>query len=96
MADPLDTVQKLMALALNNPNAEEARSAALKAVQMIGAHGFRVERVATTPQPVPMPPANYWQDMQQRMAEQARQQYQQPSQPINFYEMYQQYMDRQR
>jgi hypothetical protein len=40
MADALDTVKKLMALALNNPNAEEARSAALKAVQMIRAHGI--------------------------------------------------------
>lgn len=34
--DPrLDKIRKLMALALNNPNEEEARSAALKAVQMM-------------------------------------------------------------
>lgn len=40
MADELDKIRKLMALALNNPNAEEARSAALKAVQLIQAGGF--------------------------------------------------------
>jgi hypothetical protein len=44
MADALDTVNKLMALALNNPNVEEARSAALKAVQMIREHKLVVAR----------------------------------------------------
>lgn len=38
MADPLDLAKKLMALALNNPNEQEARSAALKAVQVIHEH----------------------------------------------------------
>lgn len=51
MADALDTVTKLMALALNNPNAEEARSAALKAVQMIHEHKLLVSRDAR-PSPV--------------------------------------------
>lgn len=35
MADPLDIIQKLIALALNNPSREEAMSAALKAVSLI-------------------------------------------------------------
>jgi hypothetical protein len=51
MADALDTVNKLMALALNNPNAEEARSAALKAVQMIREHKLSVCRVTLTQTP---------------------------------------------
>src|SRR5437016_6280376 len=34
----IDRVQKLIALALNNPNAEESRSAALAAVRMIDEH----------------------------------------------------------
>lgn len=35
MADPTEIVHKLIALALNNPNEEEARSAAYRAVAMI-------------------------------------------------------------
>jgi hypothetical protein len=35
MADALDRVQKLISLALNNPDEEEARSAAMKAVSLI-------------------------------------------------------------
>lgn len=38
MADVLDRIRKLIRLALNNPSAEEARSAALKALQLIDAH----------------------------------------------------------
>jgi hypothetical protein len=38
MADLLDRIRKLMALALKNPNHAEASSAALKAVALIDAH----------------------------------------------------------
>lgn len=39
MADALDKIRKLKALALRNPNAEEARSAALKVCQLLDEHG---------------------------------------------------------
>lgn len=67
MADPLDTVTKLIALALNNPNEEEARSAALKAVKMIRENGFTLMRPATVAPP-PLARAAYWQDLQDQMA----------------------------
>lgn len=44
MADPVDIVQKLMALALNNPNKEEARSAAYRAVAMLVEHQIPIGR----------------------------------------------------
>lgn len=55
MADPLETVNKLIALATNNPNAEEARSAAFKAVQLIKASGFTVERAGNAARAPRMP-----------------------------------------
>lgn len=38
MAEPLEIIHKLIALALHNPNEEEARSAAYRAVEMIMEH----------------------------------------------------------
>lgn len=43
MADTLDTIQKLIALAMDNPSAEESRSAALKAVALIVEHNITLE-----------------------------------------------------
>ena len=42
MADSLSWVQKLISLALNNPNEEEARSAAMKAVSLIVAENMTI------------------------------------------------------
>lgn len=52
MTTPIDKVRKLLALALNNSNIEEASAAALMAARLIEQHGFSVggERV-TMPQP---------------------------------------------
>lgn len=47
MADVLDRVQKLIALALNNPNDEEASSAAMKAVSLIVAANLSIGGQAT-------------------------------------------------
>lgn len=59
-ADALDKIRKLMALALRNPNEEEARSAALKAVRLISDHGFAIGRTApafaTSRSPSPVEP----------------------------------------
>lgn len=50
MADVLDKVQKLIALALNNPNDEEASSAAMKAVSLIVAANLSIGgQAANTP-----------------------------------------------
>lgn len=50
MADVLDRVQKLIALALNNPNDEEASSAAMKAVSLIVAANLSIGgQAADTP-----------------------------------------------
>lgn len=49
MADTLDRVQKLIALALNNPDEEEARSAAMKAVSLIVAANFSIEGTTAGP-----------------------------------------------
>jgi protein required for attachment to host cells len=38
MAETIDIIHKLMALAMNNPNEEEARSAAYRAVAMLTEH----------------------------------------------------------
>lgn len=43
MAETLDRVKKLIALALNNPDEEEARSAAMKAVSLIVADNMTIE-----------------------------------------------------
>lgn len=43
MAESLDRVKKLIALALNNPDEEEARSAAMKAVSLIVADNMTIE-----------------------------------------------------
>jgi hypothetical protein len=47
-AEALDRVQKLLQLATKNPSVEEARSAAVKACELIVAHRLIV---AVTPQP---------------------------------------------
>jgi len=46
--DVIEKIGKLMALALNNPNEEEARSAAMKAVRLIKESGLRL---VPAPQP---------------------------------------------
>ena len=51
MADVAEQVRKLLALALNNPNEEEARSAVLMAVRLIESHNLMVGGVTVT-QPV--------------------------------------------
>lgn len=43
MVDELDKIQKLIALAMDNPSAEESRSAALKAVALIVEHNVTLE-----------------------------------------------------
>jgi hypothetical protein len=85
MADALDTVNKLMALALNNPNVEEARSAALKAVQMIREHKLSVCRVTLTQTP-PAPNRSPYDIFTQQMWEQAQraQQHYRQQQPIEY------------
>lgn len=50
MANPVDLVEKLIALALNNPSEEEAKSAALKAVSLIHEHSLPVG--AGSPDPI--------------------------------------------
>lgn len=52
MSDVLEKIRKLMALALNNPSGEEARSAALKAVQLLRDHDV----VLALPAPGPRAP----------------------------------------
>lgn len=42
MADTLDRIKKLVALAMNNPDIEESRSAALRAVAMIVEHNIPI------------------------------------------------------
>jgi hypothetical protein len=67
----VDRIEKLLRLATNNPNEEEARSAALSAAKLIVAHQFVIGRPATpTPATPPSAPydhaaAAYWQGMQQ-------------------------------
>lgn len=43
MAEPVAIIQKLIALAMNNPNQEEARSAAVKAVALIVQENITLE-----------------------------------------------------
>jgi hypothetical protein len=68
VADPiLDKIRKLMALALHNPNVEEARSAAMKAVQLIAEHQFAVGRPAPA---APMPDLSGLDEMLRTMRKQ--------------------------
>lgn len=54
--DPrLDKIRKLIALATNNPNEEEARSAALKAIQLMVEHDVDITLPAVAA-PSPSPP----------------------------------------
>lgn len=46
--DTIDIIQKLMALALNNPNEEEARSAAYRAVAMLVEHQVPIGKAQKT------------------------------------------------
>lgn len=46
---PLALIEKLMRLALNNPNDEEARSAAMKCLRLMAEHNATI----TLPQPMP-------------------------------------------
>lgn len=55
VADVLDRVEKLMRLALHNPNQEEARSAALKCLQLMDAHRVIIT-LHEAPRPAPPPP----------------------------------------
>lgn len=56
-AKVLDRVQKLLRLAANNPNEEEARTAAMQAVKLIANHKLAVTCAQpVTPPHVPMPP----------------------------------------
>lgn len=49
MADTLDRINKLIALALNNPNEEEARSAAMAAVKSIRENSIVLSEKPTAP-----------------------------------------------
>lgn len=55
MANILDRIEKLVALALNNPNEEEARSAALKALQMMREHKATITMPRPQPAYLPFP-----------------------------------------
>lgn len=48
MADTIDQIRKLLALALNNPNEEEARSAAMQAARLIEKHNVTMGGQAVT------------------------------------------------
>lgn len=56
MADPLERIRKLLALATNNTFQEEARSAAHKAALLIKEHGIVLYMPGTAPGPTPRQP----------------------------------------
>lgn len=58
--DPrLVKVQKLIALATKNPNAEEARSAAEKAIRLMVEHNMTIGLPQPVPPSAPLPPLGY-------------------------------------
>lgn len=56
MADTIEVIHKLIALAMNNPSEEEARSAAYRAVALITEHQIPIGGQTTAAQPVTLTP----------------------------------------
>lgn len=56
----LDRILKLMRLSMNNPNVEEARSAAKKAIELMFEHEVLIQMPKTAAPPPQVPPPTTW------------------------------------
>lgn len=79
MSGPLDRIEKMMRLALHNPNEEEARSAAMKCLQLMAEHNATIT-LPVSAQPKQASQSNVTYDMLRDLMRQ-----QQQAQPQNSY-----------